>query len=299
MMPTFIVAGPPRCATTSTYYYLRQHPQVFMSPIKETNFFAYLASQRGLSLAQSTMNRPVRSLEAYQQQFEGAGGALAVGEASPIYFWIAGAAELIRAYLPEIRLVFILRNPIDRAYSAFLKSVQDGEEQRSFEEAVNQELLHPDEEPDRARGFYVRIGFYSRFLARFTSVFGPDQLCISFQDDLESAPATFLRNLLLFIGVDPERHVDTSARYNTSQVVRADTLLRAGRWKAVSQRLGRFIPAPIYRQLYRGYSASLDRLIEVPPVRAETRRRLCGAYASDIRELQALSGRDLSHWLTA
>lgn len=299
MMPTFIVAGPPRCGTTSTYYYLRQHPQVFMSPVKETNFFAFLASQRGLSSAQSSANRPVRSLEEYQHQFEGARGALAIGEASPIYFWIAGAAELIREYLPQIRLIFILRNPVDRAYSAFLKSVQDGDEKRSFEEAVDQELLHLDDEPDQAMGFHVRIGFYSRFLARFTRTFRREQLCLSFHDDLVSAPGAFLRNLLSFIGVDPQQPVDTSARYNTSQAVRADTLLRAERWKNVSQRLRWFIPAPLYQRLYRGYSTSLDRLIEVPPVRVETRRRLCGAYASDIRDLQALSGRDLSHWLTA
>jgi hypothetical protein len=118
MMPTFLIAGPARCGTTSVYQYLRQHPQVFMSRIKETNFFAYLALKAELESGRAQLETPVRSMEEYTSQFSAAGNARARGEASTWYLRAPGTACQIAEHIPAVKLIFILRNPAERAYSA-------------------------------------------------------------------------------------------------------------------------------------------------------------------------------------
>jgi sulfotransferase family protein len=300
MMPTFMVPGAPRSGTTSIYHYLRQHSQVFMSPVKETNFFGFLALQRGLAApGLHAAPRPIQSLEAYQDLFAGAGGAKAIGEASPMYFWTAGVPSLIKEFAPDVRLIFILRNPIDRAYSSYLKACQDRLERRSFEEAARAELSAPEQWPNTAIGFYVRIGFYQRFLAEYFREFSPEQIRIFLFDDLEASPAAFMMNVLTFLGVDPGERLDTSARFNTTQAVQADVVLRKYGLKSSAKKLQATMPAWLYRAIYRGYAGSLKQVVRVPALSRSTRELLQRAYRAELPALHDLTGRDLSAWFEA
>src|SRR3954452_17434204 len=121
-MPNFLIVGAAKSGTTSLYYYLKQHPQVFVSPVKEPKFFAYEGEKvvyRGPGDAENN-RRLVNNLADYRALFGGANGAKAIGEASPVYLYSPKACERIRHYLPDAKLFVILRDPAERAYPSFL-----------------------------------------------------------------------------------------------------------------------------------------------------------------------------------
>jgi hypothetical protein len=117
MLPNFIVIGAAKAGTTALYWYLAEHPDVFMSPKKETNYFAYGRDRQGrLLYGDPEFHQfPVQSLAEYEELFDGAEGARAVGEASPIYLEAPQTAGRIRELLPQSRLICSLRHPVDRA----------------------------------------------------------------------------------------------------------------------------------------------------------------------------------------
>lgn len=174
-MPNFFIIGAGSSGTTSLYHYLKQHPQVYMSPIKETNFFAY--EERGVHVGKGggSMDEgrfPIRSIEAYGALFEDVSNEKAVGEASPRYLYSSEACRRIHSYNAEAKLVAILRNPVERAYSSYCKHVRDGNERRTFLQAIN------DEESGRKNqhlGFgqrhYVDFGLYHKYLKRYADFF--------------------------------------------------------------------------------------------------------------------------------
>lgn len=298
MMPTFIIAGVPRGGTTSVYHYLRQHPDVCMSRIKEANFFAFLAARRQGIDPESVADFPVRTQAAYEAQFQGAEGATAVGEVSPLYFRVPGVPEVVHEQLPDVRLLFILRNPITRAHSSYLKYRAEGRETRSFEQVVEAELSLAPETSLAATKQYVRIGFYARHLARFLQEFPRSQLTVLFFEDLEASPPAFMRKVFESVGVQPDEPIDTSARYNAAGTVGFDAMMRSHGLKTYSKRLRR-LPPRLYHLLYRAYDRFLSRAAQLPQLSPAVRDRLREAYAPDIGMLQRLTGRDLSHWLLA
>src|SRR3712207_6354190 len=133
-MPNFLIIGAMKSGTTALYYYLEQHPEIYMSPVKEPNFFS--------SQEQENAADAVTDIGTYQHLFRGVSGEKAIGEASHSYLYEPGAAAEIRRYLPEAKLIAILRNPIDRAYSHFLHMVRSGTEPLDdFAQALQEEVV--------------------------------------------------------------------------------------------------------------------------------------------------------------
>src|ERR671929_75877 len=131
-MPNFFIIGAMKSGTTALYYYLEQHPEVYMSPVKEPNFFCSQEQKNGADA--------VTDIRAYERLFRGVLGETAVGEASHCYLYEPRAAAAIRRCVPEAKLLAILRNPIDRAFSHFLHMVRTGSEPLSdFAQALREE----------------------------------------------------------------------------------------------------------------------------------------------------------------
>ena len=165
--PNFIIIGVAKAATTSLHHYLDQHPQVFMSPVKETNFFACDETCGGRCLRAEDAPGPprfrVRTLEAYEALFAEVGDEIAIGETSPRYFDCHTAPQRIQRCMPHVKLVASLRNPADRAFSGFLMRVRKGRTEMGVREALTPESHH------------VREGFYYPSLKRYFAVFPRDQ----------------------------------------------------------------------------------------------------------------------------
>src|SRR3954452_18181658 len=128
-MPNFLILGAAKAGTTALYHYLKQHPEVCMSEIKETNFFALMGKPldfRGPGDDEHINRFSVTTWGDYQSRFPDRTDARAVGEASPLYLYSPDAPGRIARWMPKAKLVVILRDPVARAYSAFLHLVRGG-----------------------------------------------------------------------------------------------------------------------------------------------------------------------------
>ena len=295
-LPNFLVIGAPKSGTTALYNFLRQHPQVYMSPNKEPRFFACDARpldyrgpfENGLINKTSIWKR-----EHYAALFGGARDELALGEATPSYLWFPGTPERIQALLPHARLVAVLRQPADRAFSHYMMHRRDGREPLSFEDALRAE-------PQRlaANWYYGRYrlaGYYHRHLSRYYELFPREQIRVYLYDDLVRDAAALLRDIFRFLGVDDGVTVDTSVRYNLSGIIENPGLRAV--WAGTNRPreiLRPLVPRRL-RTLVAGFFTS-RKMIRVA-MREDTRAELVADYREDILKLQELIGRDLSGWL--
>ena len=284
MFPNFLIIGAPRSGTTHLYRGLRQHPSVFMSDFKEPMFFAY-------------ENRPrkgaVSDLLEYQALFDGASGYSAAGEASTLYLYSERAPEAIGRHIPEARLIAILRNPADRAFSQytfqrFLKT----EPLDSFEEALAAESQRQKDPTVSPFFLYRRVGHSGELIPRFVARFSPSQFLFLLHDDLDSVPQKPFRQIFAFIGVDPSFVPDLRHKTNTSGVAEHGALFSLV--KSVGRRIKKILPERLSTELS---GTAHQALLTRPSMNPDTRRQLIEEFSEDIQKTGELIGRDLSHWL--
>jgi hypothetical protein len=303
-LPTFLIIGAGKAGTTACYHYLKTHPEIYMSPVKEARFFAFDGRRPSYPgrVYGAFPTSGVVDLESYQRLFDGATTERALGEASPQYLSTPGTAERIRAHIPDVSLVAILRDPAERAYSQFLHMVRDGyEPERDFLAAL-------DAEPDRIRDgwapafLYTTRHFYSRNLASYFAAFDRSQIRVYLYEDFRRDPATVLRDLYAFVGVNPDFVPDLTPRHNVSGIPKSRLLFKAydglARLARAAERRG-FIPGRVLdKGVFASASTAFQRwILERPRMPAEVRARLRALYREDTLALQDLIGRDLSHWL--
>lgn len=296
-LPNFFLVGASKAGTTSLYAYLAQHPDVFMCPVKEPNYFAFAGQEmafRGPEDDRRINRNTVTDLAAYRALFEGVRGERAIGEASHWYLYHPEAAGRIQALVPGARIVALLRDPVERAYSSFYHMRRSGREPLAdFRAAVAAEA-------DRiaagwAWGRYVQRGRYHEQLVRYYERFPAAQVLVLFYEDLRADPVALTQRVYAFLGVDPAFRPDTRIHYNPSGVPRRRWLERAlspglGRYPA----LRRLIPKALYRAKLRLQARNLTR----PPLSAADRQALLSLFADDVEKLEALLGVDLTHWRT-
>jgi hypothetical protein len=294
--PNFLIVGAAKSGTTAFYQALRQHPQVFMSAVKEPHYFAFAGEKMDYRGPGVTINATsVTELGEYERLFAGAGDEKAVGEASALYLYVPAAAPRIREYAPEMKLIAILRQPAERAFSAFTHLRRDGREPLAdFRAALRSEA-------ERTRenwGFlwrYTALGFYAQQLRRYYALFPREQICVLLYDDFRAEPLGALRRAFRFIGVSDEFTPDLSLRPKVSGAPRSrwlhDFLRGAHPVKSLAKIL---LPAPLrQRAKLRLTNRNLVKQ-EFPP---DIRRELTALYRADILELQDLIERDLTAWL--
>lgn len=299
--PNFFVIGAGRSGTTSLYHYLKQHPDVFMSPIKETNFFFYegeAARSRFMGSLEKKDHFPVVTMEDYLALFRRASGKKAIGEASPLYLHSPHAARRIKEFAPEAKLIAILRHPVDRAYSSYYMHVRERREPRTFEEAIRQEQAGAEDlSLMLPQSSYLRLGLYSRYLLHYFQLFNRTHLAVHLFDDLKADPQGLMRKLFRFLGVADDFVPDMSHQYNAGGVAPNrfwQTLLMKNNLTAA---LGRRLPTWARHQALKIQDTARSRRLEKPQLPAELRRELIEFYRSDILKLESLMQRNLSQWL--
>lgn len=209
MEPTFVIAGGQRCGTTALYHLLNAHPQVYLAgPVRpEPKYFLQPPT-------------PERDKAWYLNQwFSDTGAALAVGEKSTSYLESPAAAQRMKTMFPRLRAIFVLRHPVERAWSNYWFSRAAGLETLSFDEAVAREDERMSQQafPQMSTHpfAYVRRGRYAEMLAAYDRYFAQDEMCIVLHDDLLHDPGGVARRLFEFLGVDPTAVRELPAmRYN-------------------------------------------------------------------------------------
>jgi hypothetical protein len=297
-LPNFLVIGAAKAGTTSLYHYLGQHPEVFMSPVKEPHFFALGGTGANFRSpgAEAGINRKsFADPEGYEGLFAGARGEKAIGEASTSYLYSPEAPERIKRRVPEARLIAVLRDPAERAYSTFLALRLGGREPlRDFSRAL-------EAEEGRIRDgwehlwHYKNLGFYHVQLSRYGKALEEGRLRVYLYEDLGADPRGVMRDAYRFLGVDASFEPDTSQRHNMSGVSNNGFLVSLVRKRhPVKTAIKPLVPATVRRRLVSGLQ---KRVLSRPPFPPEVRRELVEAYREDVLRLEDLIGRDLSAWL--
>lgn len=295
-MPTFIVIGAARSGTTALYSYLRQHPDVFMCRSKEPNFFAFegqALDYRGPGA--EFVNNSVATLEAYQALFEDAPEGAAIGEASPLYLYSPQAPSRIHARLPHARLIAILRNPIEQAYSHFLYA------RKEMIESHTDFLRALDAQGERRAAHwqplfqYIEFARYNVQLRRYFEHFSRDQIKLFLYEDFDADSLGVTQEVFRFIGVRDTFAPDVRYRANQGGIPRSALLQSViMRPNVASRFIGALLPQEARRRIRDTISRANVKRDEMPAaVRARLREELRG----DILDLEQLIGRDLSSWL--
>lgn len=286
--PDFVILGAAKSGTTTLYRYLAAHPDVCMATVKEPRFFAFAGTSP--DPADPILKDSVVTERAYLDLFSAATPEQKLGEASPIYLAEPRACDAMAARIPDARLVVILRDPAERAFSHFLMSQRQGyEPESSFIKALSEPVLTLGQWR-RVRP-YLPYSRYGEGLERYLARFPREQLLVLMTDELHHDQDATLRRLTDFIGVTPmDWH--TPERANVGYAVR-------------STRIPRLLNAPGIRSLKGLIPRSLRQGLKQALRRANTtERRMSPAERAaairyledDIRKMERLLGRDLSKW---
>lgn len=244
-----------------------------MSEKKELNYFAYDPKFK------LSDRFTIRTRADYEKQFESAAGFPVIGEASPAYFSESGAAARIHRLIPKIKLITSLRNPVERAYSAYLMQLRMGRTNLKVHQAFS-----PDQH-------WVKLGFYSDSLTRFYSLFPKSNIRVVLQEDLSKDSAKVMKTLFAYLEVEENFHPDVQTRHNVGTRPKLQPLQRA-----VRLRKSRRWPIPSY---LKNALRRIEKFNQSPPdPMPESRREdLKKLYRDDIQRVQTIIDRDLSDWL--
>lgn len=295
-LPNLFIVGAPKCGTTALYQYLRQHPEVFMSAVKEPHFFG--------SDLQST--KFIRDRSEYAALFSEASGYQFVGEASVYYLYSKHAAEEIHASNPSASIIIMLRNPVDMVYSLHSQAVSSGNETIvDFAEALRAEA-----ERSRGRGIpdiadfpqgllYCDIARYAQQVNRYLDIFGPDSVKIILFDDFVRHPEQVFRETLEFVGVADTTFQPTFEKVNPNRRLRSVALEHfLKRRTTLRQALKRAAPT-VYSTLYSMFQRMNAVLAKRNTMPAHLRAELCEQFTPEAQELSRIIGHDLTAWLQA
>lgn len=300
MLPNFLIIGAAKSGTSSLFRYLESHPDVYMPDYKEPNFFALVGRPVNFQGPgdDTTINlKSVSIIDDYHNLFKGSDHFQCRGEASTLYLYAENAAENIFSLVPDMRLVCILRNPVDRAFSAYKHLKRDRREfAGSFEEALELESERIEKNWEHL-WHYVNQGYYYKQLSRYFSFFKRDQVMILLYEDLiRRNPDEIAKQLWAFLGLK-ETVFSTRRVFNSSGETIIpflhDFIVKPNVIKKV---LKIILPS----KLMKSAGFFLKRVNVRPDedrMDARTREKLIDIFESDILQLEGLIDKDLKHWL--
>lgn len=295
ILPNFLVVGASKSGTSSLYHYLKQHPDIFLSEKqKEGRFFSQMANcfdGPGDAIVEKTITKDV---ESYKLLFEGYNREKAIGDISPEYLYFhEQAIPLIKSTLGnDVRIIMILRNPVDRAFSAYTHFKRDKRESLSFEEALEKEMERENQNW-LWTWKYKHSGFYTTQVKAYLNSF--KQVKVFLYDDLLNNQVKVLQEICAFIGIDSGFEFDTTYKYNVSGDPKNQLLYKLETSRGLIQVLKKVIPSGIVARVKKKWTGEKQMVkSEMSP---ETRLNLIGFFREDILELQKIINRDLTHWM--
>jgi hypothetical protein len=291
MKPTFVIGGAPKAGTTALWALLNAHPQVYMTRKKEPRFLTRNLNEpipgvRIIGPAREV--RYNRGLAWYESLFADSKGALARGEASPQYIGAQDGPDLMERHVPGVKVVFALRQPVDRAYSQYWQHWRKGWRLAPFDRLLEEPSLR----------YLEYMSRYAQHVERYRQALGPERVHLVLFDDLRSDPDRVYRDLCRFIGVDETFQPSSyEQQYNEFATPRL-RWLQAGLWNTHFRRYGRIVPPalrPWLRQFRRRMEAMNRSPDRYPSLDRALRARLSERFEEDIAYVERLT-RPLPEW---
>ena len=310
MKPNFFVVGTVKAGTTSLYQYLANHPDIYMSPLKEPHYFStdiipskfrtqyrkmlpvdieeYLASD-----LKGNINAAfIRKQEHYFRLFQNVRNEKAIGESSTSYMISKTAAQNIYDFDPKAKIIIMLRNPTERAYSHYLMNYKSGSVTGSFKEELEKDIQAMPKGWGITR-LYADHGFYYDQVKRYLDLFGPDQVKIIFMEGMGSNTQQTVRDVYRFLKVNENFIFENYERHNVAMIPRSSFARFILDKANIISWFVKFVPVRFKRSLYN----SLFTKTQFPAFEEETKAVLNNLYKEDILKLQQLINADLSSWL--
>lgn len=295
-LPNLVVVGAPKCGTTSLYHYLKQHPEVYVPTRKELHYFTreQLARDTAGPGDAAVLRHSCPDREAYEAEFAGARNERIRGDISPSYFDFPEVAAAMRRELDDARVVILLRDPVAKAFSQYMHLVRDGRETLAFYDAL-------EAEADRVRRRwsmiwrYASSSLYAGRVRTYLDAFGPARVRIYLFEEFIADPQAMLTDLWRFLGIDQSVRPDTSRTFNASSRPRSRVLATLVSKRSPLAAVARTLMPSGLRgrvtEAIRGLNAGKKGEVD-----ARSRAYLREYFAADVRETEAILGRELE-WL--
>ena len=295
--PSVFLIGSGKSGTTSLYHYFLENPSLFLPPLKEPHFFAMpeFALRSGNNPNEhGPREEVVYDAETYRELYSPCRSDQLAVDCSPSYLNNPMSAERIYQFNPESRILVILRHPVERAFSAYSHLVREGFEDLSFAQGLQKE-------PERsAMGYgglwrYKEHGFYTGSLKHFEKVFGHSKMKVMLFDDLVADPSFLMKEIYNFLGVESILPA-SFLKYNVSGEVRLRLAYNfIGRPNPVKKLIKKIFPLKLLQSVK---AKTLIRLTTKLSLTEADAAALSPSYQSEITDLGAWLGRDLSEWKT-
>jgi hypothetical protein len=302
--PNFFIVGAPKCGTTSLCKYLEQHPDIFISELKEPNYFSYdLATKR---------RRSRMSITEYLNLFRTA-NTKAIGEGSTQYLYSKVAAKEIHKFNPEAKIIIMLRNPADFLYSYHNQCLLTlAEDIKDFELALKAEtdrkkgLRIPQECTGEVNLYYSEVAKFSEQVQRYLELFSKEHVYIIIFDDFKQDTAKIYRQLLRFLEVDETFNANFEIYNSRKKVKNMTTYKLFVNFKWWVHKIGRkskkipfyeFIRKLTLSFIYNDYlNQKIFKTVESSKIPPQFKKELTAQFTPEIERLSKLIDRDLTHW---
>ncbi len=303
--PNLFIVGAAKSGTTSLYHYLNQHPDIFMCPIKEPNYFCKDIKRESFTqkdrfynkfdinkyLANSPLEKihiaKIEDYYHYDQLFREVANEKYFGEASSSYLYSTEAAKEILNFNPKSKIIIILRNPAERAFSHWKMNISGGFERQNvpFKEAFQNDLKNPDKGYYQSH-LYIELGLYYEQIKRFMNLFPMNSILILFYEDLLKNSKDITIKLFSFLDVEPIS-IDFNKVFNASKIKKFPALNRL----ANKYHFLKILPNSA-KDVLRAIGESKNN-INMPN---NIRIQISDYFKSDIKRLEVLIGQNLSAW---
>ncbi|PWW81195.1 hypothetical protein CR164_11690 [Prosthecochloris marina] len=283
-IPNFIVVGAAKSGTTSLYQYLKQHNDIYMSFRKEIMFF--------------DLNY-YKGLEYYAKYFKGYNGEKAIGDISPSYMCDSNVPRRIAKILPKTKIIFLLRNPIDRIYSHYWDLVCWKIIKSDFRDAIHQSAIWK-----KSYGYLeydiLEMGLYYKYINKYREYYSDDDIGVFLYDDMCEDVYAFMDKIFDFLNISKRVEIDLSDKVNQKRQHKNQILSKI----LVSERLREYVVSNMnektikkLRKIYDNILSINTEKIKVEEIDDADKSFLLNFYKSDIEKLSCYLNRDLTQWL--
>ena len=287
MKVDFFIVGAPKAGTTSLYHYLSEHPQVEMSSQKEPDYFSDKAiHEQGMYYAKNRVD----TLDKYESLFVQK-ESVVYGEASVSYLFYENVAEDIKKYNPNAKIIIMLRDPIERAFSHYLMDYRLGLISVSFEKVLakisklkNAHLFYQQ---------YIELGKYTTQIQRYLDSFEQESILFIDYDDFKKNVPETVNQVYSFLNISTDFTANINTKYNASTMPK-NKIIRFIYSFVFLRKILTFL-FPVY--LVRNIRDFLFKADEKPELLKETRNQLRKIFNDDIRILEEVLGKDYSKWV--
>ena len=286
MKVDFFIVGAPKAGTTSLYYYLNEHPEIEMSTQKETDFFSDSAIQKqGLYYGENRIN----TLEKYHNLFPTT-QEKKYGEASVSYLFYEDVPEKIKAYNSKGKIIIMLRNLVDRAFSHYLMDYRLGLISSTLEEVI--ECKSYNKKSKLFYQQYIELSLYFKQVKRYLEIFGSENVHIILYQDFKNDIEVVMKKVYHFLEVDSKFEQKVEKKYNTFSIPKNNFI------RIVYSFVGlrKFLKFVIPENLVKRMKNTFFKKDEKPELSLKLRKKMNELFLHDINLLEDLLSKDLSIW---